>query len=50
MTQHWGMKIPKLLISVTGGARRFFLRDRHKSILIQGIINAAVSTGKDKGR
>jgi transient receptor potential cation channel subfamily M protein 2 len=45
LTDLWRLPYPKLLISVTGGARRFHLKPRLKSILKQGLVNAAVSTG-----
>ena len=43
----WQLPVPRLLISVTGGAKRFYLRPRLKNILKQGLVSAAVSTGKD---
>lgn len=45
LTKYWHLPYPKLLISVTGGAKRFYLRPRLKTILKQGLVNAAVSTG-----
>ncbi|XP_076459392.1 transient receptor potential cation channel subfamily M member-like 2 [Babylonia areolata] len=41
----WQLPVPKLLISITGGAKRFNLRPRLKTILKQGLVNAAVTTG-----
>ena len=46
MTQQWKLPIPKLLISVTGGAQRFELSPKLKSVFKKGLINAATSTGK----
>ncbi|KAL8607328.1 hypothetical protein ACOMHN_039478 [Nucella lapillus] len=45
LTDCWQLPAPKLLISVTGGAKRFTLRPRLKTLLKQGLVNAAVSTG-----
>ncbi|XP_076450410.1 transient receptor potential cation channel subfamily M member-like 2 [Babylonia areolata] len=45
LTDCWQLPVPKLIISVTGGAKRFTLRPRLKTILKQGLVNAAVSTG-----
>ncbi|XP_041364289.1 transient receptor potential cation channel subfamily M member 2-like [Gigantopelta aegis] len=45
LTKHWHLPIPKLLISVTGGAKRFEMNPRLKNILKQGLCHAATSTG-----
>ncbi|WAQ96697.1 TMP2L-like protein [Mya arenaria] len=45
MTKHWHLPIPKLLISVTGGAQRFDLNHRLKQVFKRGLINAATTTG-----
>ncbi|KAH3872325.1 hypothetical protein DPMN_035540 [Dreissena polymorpha] len=45
LTKHWQLPIPKLLISVTGGAQRFELNNRLKAVFKRGLINAAVTTG-----
>ncbi|XP_050394392.2 transient receptor potential cation channel subfamily M member 2 [Patella vulgata] len=45
LIKHWGLPVPKLLISVTGGAKQFEMKTRLKSILKQGLIHAATSTG-----
>lgn len=45
LTECWQLPKPRMLISVTGGAKRFYLRPRLKNILKQGLVNAAVSTG-----
>ena len=46
LTECWRLPVPKLLISVTGGAKRFHLQPRFKNIFKQGLIHAAVSTGE----
>lgn len=45
LTEHWKLPIPKLLISVTGGAQRFGLNPRLKAVFKRGLINAATTTG-----
>ncbi|KAL3875817.1 hypothetical protein ACJMK2_033732 [Sinanodonta woodiana] len=45
MTKHWKLPIPKLLISVTGGAKRFNLSPKHQLIFKRGLMNAATTTG-----
>ncbi|KAL5018231.1 hypothetical protein ScPMuIL_003953 [Solemya velum] len=45
LTTYWKLPVPKLLISVTGGAQRFDLKPRIKTIFKRGLINAATSTG-----
>ncbi|KAI8729644.1 transient receptor potential cation channel subfamily M member 2 [Biomphalaria glabrata] len=45
MIEKWKMPIPRLLISVTGGAQRFELKPRLSAILKQGLIEAALNTG-----
>ena len=45
LTKYWHLPIPKLLISVTGGAKRFKMKPRLKDILKQGLCHAATSTG-----
>uniref|UniRef100_H3B0C1 Transient receptor potential cation channel subfamily M member 2 n=1 Tax=Latimeria chalumnae TaxID=7897 RepID=H3B0C1_LATCH len=45
MTKHWGLNIPNLLISVTGGAKNFSMKPRLKDIFRRGLIKAAQSTG-----
>lgn len=46
LTEHWKLPIPKLLISVTGGAQRFDLNPRLKAVFKRGLINAATTTGQ----
>ena len=46
MLNFWKMEPPKLIISVTGGAKRFFMKNRLKDSFNRGLINAATSTGQ----
>lgn len=46
MTQHWGLDVPNLLISVTGGAKNFNMKPRLKSIFRRGLVKVAQTTGK----
>ena len=41
----WNMPRPKLIISVTGGAKKFSMPHRTKKAFKCGLIKAAVSTG-----
>ncbi|XP_075399456.1 transient receptor potential cation channel subfamily M member 2 isoform X2 [Tenrec ecaudatus] len=45
MTQHWGLDVPNLLISVTGGAKNFKLKLRLKNIFRRGLVKVAQTTG-----
>ncbi|XP_075054579.1 transient receptor potential cation channel subfamily M member 2-like [Mixophyes fleayi] len=45
MTQQWGLSIPSLLISVTGGAKNFSISPRLKNQFSRGLVKAAQSTG-----
>ncbi|XP_053312744.1 transient receptor potential cation channel subfamily M member 2-like [Spea bombifrons] len=45
MTQQWGLSIPSLLISVTGGAKNFNINPRLKNQFSRGLVTAAQSTG-----
>ena len=45
LSDYWLMPPPKLIISVTGGAKRFFMKARLKSSFKRGLVNAATSTG-----
>ena len=46
MSEVWNLSQPKLLISVTGGARNFPLNHRLKDVFRKGLIKAASSTGE----
>ena len=45
LIEEWHLYPPQLLISVTGGAKRFEMKDRIMDRLKKGLIDAAVSTG-----
>ncbi|KYO36053.1 transient receptor potential cation channel subfamily M member 2 isoform X1 [Alligator mississippiensis] len=45
MTQHWGLDPPNLLISVTGGAKNFNMKQRLKNIFRRGLVKVAQTTG-----
>ncbi|XP_077304778.1 transient receptor potential cation channel subfamily M member 2 [Lithobates pipiens] len=45
MTQQWGLEVPNLLISVTGGAKDFRMKMRLKNIFRRGLVKAAQTTG-----
>ncbi|XP_061081599.1 transient receptor potential cation channel subfamily M member 2-like isoform X1 [Conger conger] len=45
MTDHWKLRPPNLLISVTGGAQNFYMRTRLKEMFRRGLIKVAKTTG-----
>ncbi|XP_034780925.2 transient receptor potential cation channel subfamily M member 2-like isoform X1 [Acipenser ruthenus] len=45
MRDHWGLNVPNLLISVTGGAKNFNMKPRLKNMFRRGLIKVARSTG-----
>ncbi|XP_041117862.1 transient receptor potential cation channel subfamily M member 2-like isoform X2 [Polyodon spathula] len=45
MRDHWGLNVPNLLISVTGGAKNFHMKPRLKNMFRRGLIKVARSTG-----
>ncbi|XP_068119761.1 transient receptor potential cation channel subfamily M member 2 [Hyperolius riggenbachi] len=45
MTEQWGLHVPSLLISVTGGAKNFNISPRLKTQFSRGLVKAAQSTG-----
>ncbi|KAM4626692.1 transient receptor potential cation channel subfamily M member 2 [Discoglossus pictus] len=45
MTEQWGLEVPNLLISVTGGAKNFRMKMRLKNIFRRGLVKAAQTTG-----
>lgn len=45
LIENWRLHIPKLLISITGGAKKFKLNANLKNALKKGIVKAALSTG-----
>ncbi|XP_028249051.1 transient receptor potential cation channel subfamily M member 2 [Parambassis ranga] len=45
LTEEWKLSPPNLLISVTGGAKNFYLKARLKSMFHRGLIKVAQTTG-----
>ncbi|XP_074627353.1 transient receptor potential cation channel subfamily M member-like 2 isoform X1 [Acropora palmata] len=45
LTENWRLELPKLLISVTGGAKSFTMHPKLKHVLRQGLLKAAETTG-----
>ncbi|XP_022809876.1 transient receptor potential cation channel subfamily M member 3-like, partial [Stylophora pistillata] len=45
LREEWRLDLPKLLISVTGGAKNFVLHSKLKHVLRQGLLKAAQTTG-----
>ena len=45
MFKKWNLSEPKLIISVTGGAKKFSLPQSTKSAFKKGLVKATVSTG-----
>ncbi|XP_071942447.1 transient receptor potential cation channel subfamily M member-like 2 isoform X2 [Antedon mediterranea] len=45
LRDHWKLGVPKLLISVTGGALNFHMNFRLREVFRKGLIKAALSTG-----
>ncbi|XP_075036348.1 transient receptor potential cation channel subfamily M member 2 isoform X2 [Mixophyes fleayi] len=45
MTEHWGLEVPNLLISVTGGAKNFRMKTRLRNIFRRGLVKVAQTTG-----
>ncbi|XP_066542040.1 transient receptor potential cation channel subfamily M member 2-like [Hoplias malabaricus] len=45
MTEHWKLKPPNLLISVTGGAKNFYMKAHLKNKFRRGLIKVAKTTG-----
>lgn len=46
LTAQWKLSPPNLLISVTGGAKNFYLKGRLKSMFHRGLIKVAQTTGQ----
>lgn len=46
LTEQWKLSPPNLLISVTGGAKNFFLKARLKNMFNRGLIKVAQTTGE----
>uniref|UniRef100_A0A3Q3FVU7 Transient receptor potential cation channel, subfamily M, member 2 n=1 Tax=Labrus bergylta TaxID=56723 RepID=A0A3Q3FVU7_9LABR len=45
LTEQWKLSPPNLLISVTGGAKNFYLKARIKNMFHRGLIKVAQTTG-----
>uniref|UniRef100_A0A667XLD5 Transient receptor potential cation channel, subfamily M, member 2 n=1 Tax=Myripristis murdjan TaxID=586833 RepID=A0A667XLD5_9TELE len=45
LTEHWNLTPPNLLISVTGGAKNFYLKAHLKNMFHRGLIKVAHTTG-----
>uniref|UniRef100_A0A8C1M7Y9 Transient receptor potential cation channel, subfamily M, member 2 n=1 Tax=Cyprinus carpio TaxID=7962 RepID=A0A8C1M7Y9_CYPCA len=45
MTEHWKLRSPNLLISVTGGAKNFYMKTHLKDKFRRGLIKVAQTTG-----
>ncbi|XP_066544155.1 transient receptor potential cation channel subfamily M member 2 isoform X2 [Amia ocellicauda] len=45
VTEYWNLSPPNLLISVTGGAKNFYMKARLKSMFRRGLIKVAHTTG-----
>ena len=45
MTKHWGLDLPKLLITVHGGLLNFDLQPKLKRVFRKGLLKAARTTG-----
>nr|XP_057938678.1 transient receptor potential cation channel subfamily M member 2 isoform X1 [Doryrhamphus excisus] len=45
LTEQWKLSPPNLLISVTGGAKNFYLKTRLKNVFQRGLIKVAQTTG-----
>lgn len=46
LTEQWKLPSPNLLISVTGGAKNFYLKARLKTMFHRGLIKVAQTTGQ----
>ena len=46
LSDYWHMPPPKLIVSVTGGAKSFFMKSRLKTSFKRGLVNAATSSGR----
>jgi hypothetical protein len=42
----WKLDVPKLIISVTGGAQNFSLKPKLREVFQKGLVKAAISTGR----
>lgn len=49
ITNQWQLEEPKMIISVTGGARRFYMKPRLLRSFKRGLMKAAIAAGKQYG-
>jgi hypothetical protein len=47
MEKHWNLEPPKLIVSVTGGAKRLVMKPRLMSTFKRGLINTVTAAGDD---
>jgi len=45
--KHWGVGKPKMIISVTGGKRQFFMNQRLLKSFKRGLMKAAIAAGEN---
>jgi len=45
ITNYWQLEEPKMIISVTGGARRFYMKQRLLKSFKRGLMKAATAAG-----
>ena len=50
ITNEWQLEEPKMIISVTGGARRFYMKQRLLRSFKRGLMKAAIASGKQYDR
>lgn len=46
LTEQWKLQPPNLLISVTGGAKNFYMKSHLKKVFHRGLIKVAQTTGQ----
>ena len=46
ITSRWQLDEPKMIISVTGGARRFYMKQRLLKSFKRGLMKAAIAAGE----
>lgn len=47
LSEVWKLPPPKMIVSVTGGAKRFFMKNRIRKSFQRGLINVASSSGNN---
>jgi len=48
ITNRWQLDEPKMIISVTGGARRFYMKQRLLRSFKRGLMKAAIAAGEQR--